>query len=323
MRQLAVRGWDAWIARAPASRRRQPSAARSPRSSPRGGARVCSRASSRSSPPARCRCSRPRSTITCCPVRRRSPRRISIACSSASRSARSTTATAWSGSWRRSKTSRRGSTASACAAASLRVRGLAGPPQRGRPTWRREADGPVWLLVSLLDVTALRREHRNFNVLSSALQLLGAIDVDVTAPLAALLKRSGRRSADPGGAGARRAADAGGGRRADRRAGRRRPQRAVPRHRSARPAARRPTRSRRSARSPTGDDFFLVFPAIDALARIADPRVGAGARAAAGAAELAEPAAEALGEIGGAEAVAPARRAPRRHRPGARPSRAR
>ena len=42
------------------------------------------------------------------------------------------------------------------------------------------------MLVSLL--AALRTEHRDFNVLSSALQLLGGSDVDLTGPLAALLR---------------------------------------------------------------------------------------------------------------------------------------
>ncbi len=42
------------------------------------------------------------------------------------------------------------------------------------------------MLASLL--TALRDEHRNFNVLSSALTLLATSDVDVTAPLVELLQ---------------------------------------------------------------------------------------------------------------------------------------
>ncbi len=45
---------------------------------------------------------------------------------------------------------------------------------------------PARLVASLIE--ALRDEHRDFNVLSSALQLLSMIDVDVTAPLSELLK---------------------------------------------------------------------------------------------------------------------------------------
>src|SRR4029078_4730974 len=44
------------------------------------------------------------------------------------------------------------------------------------------------MLASLL--TALKHEHRDFNVLSSALQLLAMSDVDVTEPLSELLQDS-------------------------------------------------------------------------------------------------------------------------------------
>ena len=158
------------------------------------------------------------------------------------------------------------------------------------------------MLVAL--VTALRTEHRNFNVLSSALQLLSASDVDLTAPLAALLREPdadlriqaalalGERQT-PGaidaliGAlsdtdvnvrfhaiealGGMHAADA-----VDALAG-----------------------------IAEGDDFFLVFPAIDALARIRDVRVAPRLIPLLRRSDVIEPVADALGALGGADAVRP------------------
>jgi len=51
---------------------------------------------------------------------------------------------------------------------------------------RLSRDAHPDMLVAL--VTSLRNEHRDFNVLSSALQLLAASEVDLTAPLVALLR---------------------------------------------------------------------------------------------------------------------------------------
>ena len=163
-----------------------------------------------------------------------------------------------------------------------------------------QADGD--LLHAIVD--ALRLEHRDFNLLSSALQLLSASDVDVTAPLAALLddedvdlrvqvalalgdhQTPGAVSAliraleDPdvnvrfhaieslGRLHAGDAVDA-------------------------------------LAAIASGDDFFLVFPAVDALARIRDARVSPALVPLLERATIAEPVADALGELGGADVVRP------------------
>ena len=162
------------------------------------------------------------------------------------------------------------------------------------------------MLASLL--TALRDEHRDFNVLSSALSLLATSDVDVTGPLIELLRRAGRRSAHAGGAGARRAASPGGGRRAGR--GRS----AIPTSNVRFHAIEALGRLRAAdAVEPLADiaecgDFFLAFPAIDALARISDSRVALRLVPMLARDEIREPVIDALGELAGAEAVAAAGR---------------
>jgi HEAT repeat protein len=153
-------------------------------------------------------------------------------------------------------------------------------------------------------IETLRQEHRNFNVLSSALQLLSASDVDVTGPLTALLQDGDadlriqaalalgdhhtpgaidalvRALGDPDvnvrfhaieALGKLRAADA----------------------------------IDALAEIAASEDFFLVFPAVDALARISDGRAAPALVPLLGRPAVAEPVAEALGELGGAEAVRP------------------
>ena len=121
-------------------------------------------------------------------------------------------------------------------------------------------------------LTALRLEHRDFNVLSSALQLLAMSEVDLTAPLGELLRDSDSDL---------------------------RIQAALALGQQQHPAAIAPLvaalgdsepnvrfhaiealgRLRATeAIDPLADiaesgDFFLAFPAVDALARIGDPRV--------------------------------------------------
>ena len=158
------------------------------------------------------------------------------------------------------------------------------------------------MLVAL--VTSLRNEHRDFNVLSSALQLLAASEVDLTAPLIALLREPdvdlriqaalalGDRQTPAAidalitalgdddvnvrfhaieALGRMRAGDA-----AD-----------------------------ALADIAEGEDFFLVFPAIDALAQIHDPRVAPRLVPLLRRPDVVEPVADALGELGGADAVRP------------------
>ena len=158
------------------------------------------------------------------------------------------------------------------------------------------------MLASLL--TALRDEHRDFNVLSSALSLLATSDVDVTGPLIELL---GAEEADlrmqaalalgeqhhPAGVdaliGALGDADANVRFHAIEALGRLHAADAVD----------------ALADLAHGEDFFLAFPAIDALAQIGDARAAPRLVPLLSRAELAEPVAEALGELGGAEVVAP------------------
>ena len=158
------------------------------------------------------------------------------------------------------------------------------------------------LLLSLL--ASLRTEHRDFNVLSSALQLLGASDVDLTGPLAALM-----HDPDPGlrmqvalalgerqtpGAvaaliGALGDPDVNVRFHAIEALGRMRAADAVD----------------ALADIAESDDFFLVFPAVDALTRIYDARVVPRLMPLLRRPDIVEPVADALGELGGAEAVAP------------------
>lgn len=158
------------------------------------------------------------------------------------------------------------------------------------------------LLASLF--SALRDDNHDFNVLSSALQLLSMIDVDVTAPLADLLKH---RDPDvriqaalalgdhPGTATAAALVEA----LAD-------PDvnvrfhaiEALGRLRAAEGAA--PLAAVAESR-----DFFLAFAAIDALVRIADPRVAERLLPLLEEESLTVAVVEALGSLGGGEVVAP------------------
>ena len=158
------------------------------------------------------------------------------------------------------------------------------------------------LFLSLL--ASLRTEHRDFNVLSSALQLLGASDLDLTEPLVALMHDPdpglrmqvalalGERHT-PGAVDALLAAledpDVNVRFHAVEALGRMRAGDAVD----------------ALAAIAESDEFFLVFPAVDALARIHDARVGPRLIPLLRRTDIVEPVAEALGERGGVEAVAP------------------
>ncbi len=158
------------------------------------------------------------------------------------------------------------------------------------------------LLASL--IAALRDEHHDFNVLSSALQLLSMTDVDVTVPLAELL-----RDPDPG----------------------LRIQAALALGEQRHPAAsaaliealedpdanvrfhaiealgllQSPDAVDPLSRIAESRDFFLAFPAIDALARIDDPRVAPRLVPLLDDDVLAVPVVEALGRLGGGDVVRP------------------
>ena len=158
------------------------------------------------------------------------------------------------------------------------------------------------MLVSLIG--ALRTEHRDFNVLSSALQLLGASDLDVTEPIVALLQEPdvdlriqaalalGERhtpAAVEALVGALSDPDVNVRFHAIEALGRMRTADAVD----------------ALADIAEGDDFFLVFPAIDALGRIHDSRVAPRLLPLLQRRDVVEPVAEALGELGGADVVRP------------------
>jgi HEAT repeat protein len=158
------------------------------------------------------------------------------------------------------------------------------------------------MLVSL--ISALRTEHRDFNVLSSALQLLGATDMDVTGPIVALLQEPdadlriqaalalGERhtpAAIEALIGALADPDVNVRFHAIEALGRMRAGEAVD----------------ALADVAEGDDFFLVFPAIDALARMHDARVAPRLIPLLQRRDVVEPVAEALGELGGADVVRP------------------
>lgn len=153
-------------------------------------------------------------------------------------------------------------------------------------------------------VASLRTEHRDFNVLSSALKLLSMTDVDVTGQLAELLHDPDadlrlqaalalgeHQSADAIGPLLRALDD---------------PDTNVRYH-----AIEALGRLRAAdAVEPLADiaasgDFFLAFPAIDALARINDPRVSSRLVPLLARSEVAEAAADALSELGGPEVVHP------------------
>lgn len=151
------------------------------------------------------------------------------------------------------------------------------------------------LVASLID--ALRDEHREFNVLSSALQLLSVIDVDVTAPLAELLQapdpdlriqaalalgEQASPAAVPALLGALEDPDPNVRFHAIESLGRLRSSEAVD----------------SLAALAESRDFFLAFPAIDALARIDDPRVAPRLVPLLDDDALCAPVAEALGRLG-------------------------
>lgn len=164
----------------------------------------------------------------------------------------------------------------------------------------RDADED--LLLALLDT--LRREHRDFNVLSSALKLLSATDVDVTGPLAALLReddpdlriQAALALGDHHTAGAVEALV---GALAD-------PDANVRFHAiESLGRLRAGDATDALAQIAAGDDVFLVFPAVDALTRISDTRVVPALVPLLDRPLVAEPVADALGELGGADVVRP------------------
>ncbi|HMC77095.1 MAG TPA: HEAT repeat domain-containing protein [Vicinamibacterales bacterium] len=158
------------------------------------------------------------------------------------------------------------------------------------------------MLASLL--TALRHEHHDFNVLSSALTLLATSDMDVTAPLIELLQGDDAdlrmqaalalgEQQHPAAADALVVAlddpDQNVRFHAIEALGRLRAAEAV----------------ERLADLAESGDFFLAFPAIDALARINDARVAQRLVPMLANDDIREPVIDALGELAGAEAVAP------------------
>lgn len=158
----------------------------------------------------------------------------------------------------------------------------------------------------LLDalVAALRVEHRDFNVLSSALQLLATSDADVTAPLAALLREPDtdlriQAALALGERQTQGAVDALIGALQD-------PDVNVRYHAvEALGRMRAPDAVDSLADVAEGDDFFLSFAATDALGRIGDPRVAPRLVPLLRRGDVAESAADALGKLGGAEVVRP------------------
>jgi HEAT repeat protein len=158
------------------------------------------------------------------------------------------------------------------------------------------------MLASLL--TALRAEHHDFNVLSSALQLLALSDVDVSGPLEELLQDPDPdlrlqaalalgQQEHPAAAGS--LVKALGDRDANVRF------HAI----EALGRLRAPEAIDALADVAEGGDFFLSFPAIDALTRIGDPRVVPRLLPLLSQPDLSETVAEALGELGGADVVRP------------------
>lgn len=158
------------------------------------------------------------------------------------------------------------------------------------------------LLTSL--ITALRDQHRDFNVLGSALQLLSRLDLEVAGPLADLLQdpdhdlriQAALALGDHPGpvAGAALVAalkdpDANVRFHAIEALGR------IGWSDAVEPLA---------AIAASGD-FFLAFPAVDALSRIADPRVAPLLISLVDDEMLALPVAGALGRLAGGEAVRP------------------
>ena len=154
---------------------------------------------------------------------------------------------------------------------------------------------PARLVASLIE--ALRDEHRDFNVLSSALQLLSMTDVDVTAPLAELLRTGdadlrmqaalalGEQSSPTASAALVEALDD--------------PDANVRFHAIESLGKLRVAEAVDSlAEIAESGDFFLAFPAIDALARIDDPRIGSRLTRLLDDDTLSAPVTEALGRLG-------------------------
>ena len=163
----------------------------------------------------------------------------------------------------------------------------------------RHATRPM--LVSLLN--ALRAEHRDFNVLSSALQLLAASDIDVVDSLIVLLEDSDvdlrvqaalalgdQQRPEAVDALVRALGDSDTNVRfhAIEALGRLRAREAVD-----------------ALVEIAGGDFFLAFPAVDALAQINDPRAAPQLVPLLSVPELCDSVAEALGELGDASVAAP------------------
>jgi len=154
-------------------------------------------------------------------------------------------------------------------------------------------------------VTALRDHHRNFSVLSSALQLLTATGIDLTAALVDLLRHEdadlripaalalGMRPEQPLAASALvDALDD--------------PDVNVRFHViEALGKLGSPGAVERLASFAESNDFFLAFPALDALARIKDPAVASRVLPLLQDALVGDQAAEVLGQIGDEDAVAP------------------
>ena len=158
------------------------------------------------------------------------------------------------------------------------------------------------MLASLL--TALRDEHHDFNVLSSALTLLGRSDMDVTAPLIELLEGPDAdlrmqaalalgEQQQPAAVGPLVAALGD-------------PNPNVRFHAiEALGRLRAPDAVEPLADIAESGDFFLAFPAIDALAQISDSRVAVRLLPMLARDDIREPVIDALAELGGAEVIRP------------------
>jgi HEAT repeat protein len=162
------------------------------------------------------------------------------------------------------------------------------------------------LLTSLID--ALKHQHQDFNVLGSALQLLSRLDLDVTAPLAELLRdldpdlriqaalALGDQPGPVAGPALIAALD---------------DEHANVRFQAIESLGRlrwTDAVDRLAAIAESGD-FFLAFPAVDALAQMDDPRVAPRLVALLDDTDLSAAAADALGRLAGAEVVRPLARA--------------
>jgi len=177
------------------------------------------------------------------------------------------------------------------------------------PSWRvrrdvvqglaRQATRPM--LLSLLN--ALRAEHRDFNVLSSVLPLLAACDVDVVDALIELLRDPDvdlrvqaalalgeQQRPDAVEALIQALGD---------------PDVNVRFHAIEALGRLRAREAVDALVAIAGGDFFLAFPAVDALGQINDPRAGPQLVPLLSVPELSDSVAEALGELGDVGVVAP------------------